>query len=138
MICKHCNTPNPEGCSYCQGCGSPLAESDYSQQYDNVPPQQIQQPYRPNPMYSENLNKSSNAEPISVLKWIGVFFLTSIPIVYFIMLFIWGFGNTQDKTFKNYAKAQLIMGVITIVLTIVLIIIFAASMAMSSSSSTYY
>ena len=136
MICSHCNTPNPEGCSYCQGCGSPLAESNNSYRYDNVQPQQFRQDYRQNNM--NNSFDESDGEPVSVLKWLGAFLLASIiPLVYFIMLLIWGFGNTQNKTFKNFAKAQLIMMGIAFVLTVIFVIAFVGMFGLGASGTVY-
>lgn len=62
--------------------------------------------------------------PVSMGKWIGIMCINLIPIVgplvYFIMLFIWAFGdNNKDKTFKNWAKAQLVFSLIGVVLLII-------------------
>ena len=42
----------------------------------------------------------------SILGWVVVLILTSLPIVSIIMLFIWAFGEKtkSDPTFRNYAR----------------------------------
>ncbi len=59
-----------------------------------------------------------NDDPVRVGEWIGVFFLSMIPIINIIMLLVWAFGNTKPSK-SNYAKAVLIMMVIGLVLSVV-------------------
>ena len=65
--------------------------------------------------------------PISVGGWIGRSLIPMIPlaggIVYLIMLFIWSGDKTKEDTFRNWAKAQLILTGIFIVLWIILVAI---------------
>ena len=71
--------------------------------------------------------------PISVGGWIGRSLIPLIPlvggIVYLIMLFIWSGDTTKEETFRNWAKAQLIVMAIAIVLTIILAIAFGSAFA---------
>lgn len=67
--------------------------------------------------------------PVSTGKWVGIHLIKWIPvvggIVYLIMLFIWAFGSdNQNETFRNWAKAELIMTAIVVVIWVVLIVVF--------------
>ena len=70
-------------------------------------------------------------EPISVGGWIGRSLIPCIPligsIVYLIMLFIWSGDKTKEETFRNWAKAQLIITAVVLVLTIVLVVVFGSA-----------
>ena len=52
-------------------------------------------------------------EPVSVGGWIGRSLIPCIPLVgplvYLIMLFIWSGDAKKEQTFRNWAKAQLIV-----------------------------
>lgn len=67
--------------------------------------------------------KQSEA-PMSVSDWVLTIFLTSIPLVGIIMLFVWAFGDNAIKTKSNYAKAMLIWFLIFIVLYVIIFAIF--------------
>ena len=62
-------------------------------------------------------------EPISVGGWIGRSLIPCIPlvgsIIYLVMLFIWSGDKTKEDTFRNWAKAQLIVMAVVLVLTII-------------------
>ena len=60
---------------------------------------------------------------MTVGGWIITFILLAIPFINFIMLFVWGFGATNPR--RNFARAQLIMIGIMIVLSIVSVIVIA-------------
>ena len=76
---------------------------------------------------SEMNNYETNApvakEAISVGGWIGRTLIPMIPlvgsIVYLIMLFVWSGDKKKEDTFRNWAKAQLIVMAIVIVLTVI-------------------
>ena len=55
--------------------------------------------------------------PISVGEWVITTIILAIPIVGFIMLFVWGFGSNTQPSKANWAKATLIMIGISIVLS---------------------
>lgn len=73
---------------------------------------------------------NNGEEPVSVGKWILYHLIPCIPVigglVYVIMLFVWAFGNTENTTFRNWARSQLILAGISIVLVVLLIIIMVA------------
>lgn len=47
-------------------------------------------------------------EHVTTGGWFGRILLSYIPIVGIIMLFVWAFGNTQQKSLQTWARAQLI------------------------------
>lgn len=71
-------------------------------------------PYPPYPFYTA----PSQEKPVSVGGWIGRCLIPYIPIVgglvYLIMLFIWMGDETKEETFRNWAKAQLLVMLIAL------------------------
>jgi hypothetical protein len=53
----------------------------------------------------ENL---TNQVPVKTGEWVIIFLITAIPLVGFIMLFVWAFGNSTNNSKANWAKATLI------------------------------
>ena len=72
-------------------------------------------------------------EAISVGGWIGRTLIPCIPlvggIIYLIMLFVWSGDKKKEDTFRNWAKAQLIVMAIVVVLTIVFTVVFGVAIA---------
>ena len=66
---------------------------------------------------SNPVNDSPQCTPISVGEWVITIIIIAIPIVGFIMLFVWGFGSNTQPSKANWAKATLIMIGISIVLS---------------------
>lgn len=65
---------------------------------------------------------------VSVQKWIITLLIMMIPLVNIICLIIWAFSNTENKNRSNWAKAQLVMFLISIVLAIFFFMIFGIAM----------
>ena len=66
---------------------------------------------------SDPVNDLPQYTPISVGEWVITIIIIAIPIVGFIMLFVWGFGSNTQPSKANWAKATLIMIGISIVLS---------------------
>jgi len=64
-----------------------------------------------------SVNELPKYNPISVGEWVITTIILAIPIVGFIMLFVWGFGSNTQPSKANWAKATLIMIGISIVLS---------------------
>ena len=45
---------------------------------------------------------------MSLKDWIITFLISSIPLVGFVMLFVWAFGSGENPNKSNFAKAALI------------------------------
>jgi hypothetical protein len=102
-VCNICNTCVNDEASFCSNCGTHLPNGSCT--------------YRP------RISK----EPVSVGGWIGRSLIPYIPvlggIVYLIMLFIWSGDQNKEETFRNWAKAQLILMAIVLVLSIIVVIL---------------
>jgi membrane-associated HD superfamily phosphohydrolase len=64
-------------------------------------------------------NRGSGYQPMSIGDWIITFIVTAIPLVGFIMLFVWAFGDGTHPSKKTWAQAYLIMMVVAIILMII-------------------
>ena len=64
-----------------------------------------------------SVNELPKYNPISVGEWVITTIILAIPIIGFIMLFVWGFGSNTQPSKANWAKATLIMIGISIVLS---------------------
>ena len=106
-ICRICNNTVNDEASFCPNCGTHLPEGVST--------------YR------------TGVTPVSVGGWIGRTLIPCIPlvggIVYLIMLFIWSGDTAKEETFRNWAKAQLIVTAIVLVLGIILAVVFGVAMA---------
>ena len=98
-VCNSCNTTLDDNHAFCPNCGA-TAPSSY-------------------PAYPWKTGKDS----ISVGGWIGRTLIPMIPlvggIVYLVMLFIWSGDTSKEETFCNWAKAQLIIMAVVLVLSII-------------------
>lgn len=72
------------------------------------------------------------AKDMSVGEWLITMLILVIPIVNIVMLFIWGFGNSDPR--RNYARASLIWMAIWIVL---MFIFYGAIFALIFSMNSY-
>ena len=61
---------------------------------------------------------------MSVGDWVLTLFLTSIPVVGLILLFVWAFGDNQKIDRANYSKATLIWLAIGFVFAFIFLIFF--------------
>ena len=100
--CGTCGAIIDDNVTFCTNCGANQAYT----------PANYQQPAK---------------ESISVGGWIGRSLIPLIPvvggIVYLIMLFIWSGDTSKEDTFRNWAKAQLIVMAIVLALVIVGVIL---------------
>ena len=67
-------------------------------------------------------------QTVSIGDWILSYFLMCIPLVGFIMLFVWAFGDQTKPSKKNWARASLIVQAILIILvTLFYVLVIAAA-----------
>lgn len=108
-VCNNCGTALHDNATFCPNCGT------------NVPAGY--------PTYAQPFAK----QPITVGGWIGRSLIPLIPvvgaIVYLIMLFVWSGDTTKEDTFRNWAKAQLIVMAISVGLAILFGIVFGVAIA---------
>lgn len=107
-VCHHCNAVQEDTAAFCTNCGNNLEQN----------PRGYREPAK---------------EEISVGGWIGRYLIPYIPlvggIVYLIMLFIWSGDRKKEASFRNWAKAQLILMAIAIVVAVLMVVLFGASFA---------
>jgi len=63
-------------------------------------------------------------KPLSLSDWMLTLFLTYIPIVNIVMLFVWAFSSDTHPSKANWAKAKLIWILIGFMIAIIVIGIF--------------
>ena len=95
----------------------PYEQQSYQQPY--------QQPYQQNMVnYPAGYNYQDD-DHVTTLQWLGIWALNIIPfvgtLIYIVLMFIWAFGDTRKKSLKTYAKSQLIIFLICIVLGLIII-----------------
>ena len=109
MYCKKCGGKIESYASHCPFCGEPLANNNVQATY------------------------SANQAPVSgehkgIGGWILTYIITCIPLVGFIMLLVWACGDKtkSDPTFRNWARAQLVIAIISAILGVILMIAMVA------------
>lgn len=133
MECKKCGFSNSDDAQFCVNCGHPFQEENNSdtanqtqaaQHYQN---RQYAPPYSyPPQMPQQQINvtmPNTDNEHVSTAGWVARLIVNSIPLVGFIMLFVWAFGGTPQKSLKNWARAQLLLNVIIVGLIILIYLI---------------
>lgn len=64
-------------------------------------------------------DKKSRWATIGVWGWIGIFILLSIPLVNLILLLVWSFGGANRQVLQSFARATLILGIVSAILVVV-------------------
>ncbi len=138
---------NQEEADSRQGAENNIPQMNYSNPYDGQQAQSQQaapqysqpnytQPDYTQPMYNQpvNYNAPQPDEHMTVMGWIGRWCINLIPLVgpliYFVMLIIWAFGDTPKKSLKSYARAALLVGLIEIIIIACFFASFAEFLAL--------
>jgi hypothetical protein len=72
--------------------------------------------------------ENQNAPVMSVKDWAITIFITGIPFVGIIMLFVWAFSSGNNPNKQNFAKGALIIAAIFIALYILFMLVFGAAL----------
>ncbi len=135
--CTQCSQILSDDTKFCFKCGGgnyePVIESggDYQQptyQQPSQQPQPQQSYYTQQPAYQQpaayqtttTYQQSSGDRPVSIGMYILFFILSAIPLVNLIFAIVVAASSGFQKSYRNLAKAWLILLVIGIVLSIVL------------------
>ncbi len=142
-VCPKCQFIGNENELYCVKCGTLLEETS-----DEVPQgaPEAQENVQTPPYAPYTYPTQQPKEEISVGKWVLYHLIPCIPVVgslvYIVMLFVWGFGTDKNDTFRNWAKAQLIMMAIALgIVVLIMVFIFVVlglSFAEFASEMTPY
>lgn len=69
-----------------------------------------------------------NFNEVKTGDWVVTFLITAIPLVGFIMLFVWAFSGSTNPSKANWAKAALIWLVIIIAIWVLIALVFGATL----------
>lgn len=96
-------------------------QSPYTTQTPGPAPQPYPPAYQGHPQYQPAPVQSSGTTDLG--GWIVTLILSAIPIVGFILLICWaaGMGGEQHQDRRNWALAQIIIGVAAAIITIIII-----------------
>ncbi len=119
------NTYNSQNQNY-----SAPAQSDM---YRQAP---AQNQFNQQPPYASSL--PSKTDVMSVGSYVGTILLSMIPIVGFILLLIWSFGNDANLNKRNFARAWLIVQIIITVISAVLSTAISAMIIALIEQMYYY
>lgn len=76
------------------------------------------------------MENHETAPVMSLKDWVVTLLISFIPVVGFVMLFVWGFSDSANPNKKNWARAALIMFAVFTVLYIIFgVLIFGSMMA---------
>ena len=108
MYCKKCGGKIESYASHCPFCGDQLATNNVQATYTTV-------------------NVNQPVEKKGVGSWILTYIVVGMPIIGFIMLLVWAFGDgtKSDPTFRSWAKSQLLLGVLGVILFLCLSAVIA-------------
>jgi sterol desaturase/sphingolipid hydroxylase (fatty acid hydroxylase superfamily) len=71
--------------------------------------------------------ENQNNQPVRTVDWVLTLLITAIPLVGFVMLFVWAFGNNTNPSKANWAKATLVWIAMAIAVYIIFAVIFGAA-----------
>ncbi len=70
---------------------------------------------------------------VSFGEWFLTIFLTAIPLVGIVLLFVWAFSATTNPSKANWAKASLAWAAIAIVLYLLIFVVIIGVLSTTSS-----
>jgi len=81
-----------------------------------------------------NENKAAG---MSVSDWVLTIFLSGLPLIGLVLLFIWAFGDNQRPERVNWAKATLVWMLIGIAIVSVFFMVFGAAFLAGMAGAEY-
>lgn len=84
------------------------------------------------------MENGQNAPVMSVKDWVITLLIGFIPMVGFIMLFVWAFGSDQNPNKSNWAKGALIVAAILFAFYILIFLMFGAALMSGLSGAGGY
>jgi hypothetical protein len=72
----------------------------------------------------ENLTNPVNDQTMSYKEWALTIFIASLPLIGIIMLLIWAFDSTTNIHKKNWAKGNLLIVVLWMILVVFFLFVF--------------
>ena len=161
MKCNKCGAELEEGAIFCGSCGGkvegpepqpektetpetqpeviepspePITEP-VSEAFEQAAPTQPFSPQVPPVQPQPVIEARNEGQTVSLGTWVCRYLINFIPcvgsLIYIVMLFVWAFDKKYDETSRNWAKAQLIIAGISIILMIVVLISMVGVMSAS-------
>ncbi len=72
----------------------------------------------------ENLSSQENTPAMSYKEWALTIFLASLPFIGLILVLVWAFDSTTNIHKKNWAKGNLLIMVIAMILVFAFLFLF--------------
>ena len=163
MFCEVCGRPiKNEDANFCEYCGASLRENKTEDNLSSVYQQneaisqgetiQMNQPAWQGSVYQkmaqdQKQDVQQSEKPVSFLTWLGTLLLGIVPfvnIVYVVLLFVWAFSEGNNVTRKNWARAQLVVSLISIVVAFIFVVVVISGVLSSGMTmddylnATYY
>lgn len=82
--------------------------------------------YPESPYQGAPIRPEGPEEPMKISEWIVTLLVLSIPCVGIVMLFVWGFSSTENRSKANFCKAALIWSAIVMVIAFVFYMVVLA------------
>ena len=130
-FCTFCGTSVPDNIKFCTSCGKPMGITAPTP----APPVQPVQPYAPAPDPNA-LPPGSKYEPITTGGYIGIMLLMMLPLVNLILLLVWACGGCRKVNKTNFARALLIMMLISAAISGIIFLIFGSMFGAGLSDIT--
>lgn len=109
-------------------------EEPHTAAAENIPQEAV---YQAPPQYAPS-EKPEGEVPMSFGKCLLYGLILMVPFVSIIMLCVWGFGHSENTTFRNWSKAQLFIQVAAAVLSFIVGVIVALVLITGASTISYY
>ena len=140
MTCPNCGAPVTDP-DFCNSCGTPLRENknnNYGDSYNNArhaqrnERQSYQQPVyqQPVPIYVDGSASRLGYHPgehVSTWGWTEQELERDRINPRIILLLVWGFGGSSKRSLATWARAQLVLTLISIIIAVIAIIIMTAN-----------
>ena len=72
----------------------------------------------------ENLSTEPTSNVMSYKEWALTIFISSLPLIGFIMLLVWAFGDDSNIHKKNWAKGSLLLALIALIMVFFFLFMF--------------
>ena len=72
----------------------------------------------------ENLSTEPTSQIMSYKEWALTIFISSLPLIGFIMLLVWAFGDENNIHKKNWAKGSLLLALIALIMVFFFLFVF--------------
>ena len=83
----------------------------------------------------ENLSTEPTSQIMSYKEWVLTIFISSLPLIGFIMLLVWAFGDDANIHKKNWAKGSLLLALIAFIMVFFFLFVFGGIAMLASLSN---